>query len=138
MSLLVRSSLTLPFAVSSTFHDNNGLATIPYHHHSPAISTCLLPHQYLIILHHYAPPGQVKIAKSMRTGEYAAVKIVPRHIMVASAQRYDQQDAKQRRKLREREERQQLTLEREIVIMKLIDHPNVISLLDVHEKDGLM
>jgi serine/threonine-protein kinase HSL1 (negative regulator of Swe1 kinase) len=82
--------------------------------------------------------GQVKIAKSMRTGEYAAVKIVPRHVMVASAHRYDQPDAKQRHKMREREERQQLTLEREIVIMKLIDHPNVISLLDVHEKDGLM
>jgi len=86
--------------------------------------------------------GQVKIAKSMRTGQYAAVKIVPRHIMVASAHRYDHPDPTTRRKMRDREERreerQRLTLEREIVIMKLIDHPNVISLLDVHEKDGMM
>lgn len=69
----------------------------------------------------------------MRTGQYAAVKIIPRHVIIASASQ-----AHYRSGMEERAERQRLTLEREIVIMKLIDHPNVISLLDVHEKDGLM
>jgi serine/threonine protein kinase len=71
----------------------------------------------------------------MRTGEYAAVKIIPKHVMVASASRMDMQYA---REDHARAEKQKMTLEREIVIMKLIDHPNIIKLLDVHEKDGMM
>jgi Fe2+ or Zn2+ uptake regulation protein len=35
-------------------------------------------------------------------------------------------------------EKARMTLEREIVIMKLIDHPNVMSLWDVHEIDGTL
>ncbi len=31
-----------------------------------------------------------------------------------------------------------LTIEREIVIMKLVEHPNVMSLWDVHEIEGTL
>lgn len=31
-----------------------------------------------------------------------------------------------------------MILEREIAILKLIDHPNVTGLIDVHERDGTL
>ncbi|BGP55155.1 serine/threonine-protein kinase gin4 [Rhodotorula sphaerocarpa] len=61
--------------------------------------------------------GRVKLAKHKMTGQYAAVKIVP----------------KPRKKDHDRANKMLLGIEREIVIMKLIEHPNVLRLLDVWE-----
>lgn len=61
----------------------------------------------------------------IKTGEYAAVKIVSRETLIQSRMSLDsaaQQDAKH-----------VFNLEREIVVMKLIDHPNVLKLHDVWE-----
>jgi serine/threonine protein kinase len=56
-------------------------------------------------------PGRVKIAKHKVTGELAAVKILPKGEL-----------GKQRN-----------AVEREIVMMKLMEHPNVLKLYDVWE-----
>ncbi|GAA6013986.1 hypothetical protein JCM10207_000196 [Rhodosporidiobolus poonsookiae] len=61
--------------------------------------------------------GRVKLAKHKVTGQYAAVKIVP----------------KPRRSEQEKADKMLLGIEREIVIMKLIEHPNVLRLMDVWE-----
>ncbi|GAA5901739.1 hypothetical protein JCM6882_006054 [Rhodosporidiobolus microsporus] len=61
--------------------------------------------------------GRVKLAKHKVTGQYAAVKIVP----------------KPRRSNQEKADKMLLGIEREIVIMKLIEHPNVLRLMDVWE-----
>ncbi|GAA6064411.1 hypothetical protein JCM10212_001235 [Sporobolomyces blumeae] len=61
--------------------------------------------------------GRVKLAKHKVTGQYAAVKIVP----------------KPRRTQQEKADKLLLGIEREIVIMKLIEHPNVLRLMDVWE-----
>lgn len=69
--------------------------------------------------------GHVRIARHAKTGEYAAVKIVSKHALVNS--RMSMAHAG------EEEDKILLAIEREIVIMKLIDHPNVLSLYDVWE-----
>ncbi|KAG0141115.1 hypothetical protein CROQUDRAFT_136332 [Cronartium quercuum f. sp. fusiforme G11] len=69
--------------------------------------------------------GRVKIAKHSVTGQYAAVKIVPKHILLSSRMSVNEAGAKADKML--------LGIEREIVIMKLIEHPNVMSLYDVWE-----
>ncbi|GJN88930.1 hypothetical protein Rhopal_001901-T1 [Rhodotorula paludigena] len=62
--------------------------------------------------------GRVKLAKHKVTGQYAAVKIVPKP---------------RSRQNQEKADKMLLGIEREIVIMKLIEHPNVLRLLDVWE-----
>ncbi|TNY18078.1 kinase-like domain-containing protein [Rhodotorula diobovata] len=62
--------------------------------------------------------GRVKLAKHAVTGQYAAVKIVPKP---------------RSRQNQEKAVKALLGIEREIVIMKLIDHPNVLRLFDVWE-----
>lgn len=69
--------------------------------------------------------GRVKIAKHSKTGKYAAVKIVPKHMLLSSRMSITEAGAKADKML--------LGIEREIVIMKLIEHPNVMSLYDVWE-----
>lgn len=69
--------------------------------------------------------GRVKIAKHSVTGKYAAVKIVPKHMLLSSRMSVNEAGAKADKML--------LGIEREIVIMKLIEHPNVMSLYDVWE-----
>ncbi|KAI9620385.1 hypothetical protein KEM48_008172 [Puccinia striiformis f. sp. tritici PST-130] len=69
--------------------------------------------------------GRVKIAKHTVTGHPAAVKIVPRHLLPNSRMSINQAGAHADKRL--------LGIEREIVIMKLIDHPNVMRLYDVYE-----
>jgi len=75
--------------------------------------------------------GRVKLAKHTKTGKYAAVKIVPKRALIASASRasmnVDGKDAQQKL------EKMLIGIEREIVIMKLIEHPNIMSLYDVWE-----
>ena len=70
--------------------------------------------------------GRVKIAKHSKTGQYAAIKIVPKHSLLFSS-RMSVSEAGTKH------DKAVLGIEREIVIMKLIDHPNVMSLYDVWE-----
>ncbi|THH14632.1 hypothetical protein EW146_g5724 [Bondarzewia mesenterica] len=69
--------------------------------------------------------GRVRIARHSKTGQYAAVKIVSKIALVNS--RMSMQN------LEEHADRVLLGIEREIVIMKLISHPNIMRLYDVWE-----
>lgn len=69
--------------------------------------------------------GRVKIAKHSITGKYAAIKIVPKGLILSSRMSVSEAGARADKVL--------LGIEREIVIMKLIDHPNVLNLYDVWE-----
>ncbi|ORY34280.1 hypothetical protein BCR39DRAFT_517417 [Naematelia encephala] len=69
--------------------------------------------------------GRVKIAKHAVTGKYAAIKIVPKGLIISSRMSVSEAGARADKVL--------LGIEREIVIMKLIDHPNVLNLYDVWE-----
>lgn len=71
--------------------------------------------------------GRVKIARHSKSGKYAAIKIVSKTSLVNSRRSlHDIADT----------ERILLGIEREIVIMKLIDHPNIMRLYDVWETSG--
>lgn len=72
--------------------------------------------------------GRVKVARHSKTGVYAAIKIVSKTQLANSLRSIHN--------LGEEAERILLGLEREIVIMKLIDHPNVMRLYDVWETAG--
>lgn len=72
--------------------------------------------------------GRVKIAKHSVTGKYAAIKIVPKGLILNSRMSMSEAGARADKVL--------LGIEREIVIMKLIDHPNVLNLYDVWETSG--
>ncbi|KAI0272770.1 kinase-like domain-containing protein [Gloeopeniophorella convolvens] len=69
--------------------------------------------------------GRVRIARHSKTGQYAAIKIVSKTALVNSRRSIQG--------LEEQAERILLGIEREIVIMKLIDHPNIMQLYDVWE-----
>jgi len=95
--------------------------------------------------------GRVKIAKHSITGQYAAVKIVPKHALISSRMSINEAGAKVwARYLKAlhsatdtdeimlwvsviQADKALLGIEREIVIMKLIEHPNVMRLYDVWE-----
>jgi serine/threonine-protein kinase HSL1 (negative regulator of Swe1 kinase) len=67
----------------------------------------------------------VRIARHSKTGQYAAIKIVSKTALVNSRRSIQG--------LEEQADRILLGIEREIVIMKLIDHPNIMRLYDVWE-----
>ncbi|KAF8216401.1 kinase-like domain-containing protein [Mycena galopus ATCC 62051] len=69
--------------------------------------------------------GRVRVARNSKTGQYAAIKIVSKTFLdsTKSLNHLADDDA----------EHSQLSLEREIVVMKLIDHPNIMRLYDVWE-----
>jgi serine/threonine-protein kinase HSL1, negative regulator of Swe1 kinase len=69
--------------------------------------------------------GRVKLARHVKTHQYAAIKIVSKTALINS--RISVRDVPAHA------EKVLLSIEREIVIMKLIDHPNVLSLYDVWE-----
>ncbi|KAJ7672670.1 kinase-like domain-containing protein [Mycena rosella] len=69
--------------------------------------------------------GRVRIARNSRTGQYAAIKIVSKTALQDSTRSLNH--------LGDDAEHSQLSLEREIVVMKLIDHPNIMRLYDVWE-----
>ncbi|KAJ8517950.1 hypothetical protein ONZ45_g4927 [Pleurotus djamor] len=69
--------------------------------------------------------GRVKLAKHVSTGQLAAVKILPiaplrnsRHSMATAQAKQD---------------KQRLGIDREITMMKLMDHPNIMRIYDVYE-----
>ncbi|KAK7012265.1 CAMK/CAMKL/GIN4 protein kinase [Favolaschia claudopus] len=68
--------------------------------------------------------GRVRIARNSKTGKYAAVKIVSKAAIDSTMSLNHLVDDS---------EHNQLSLEREIVVMKLIDHPNIMRLYDVWE-----
>lgn len=68
--------------------------------------------------------GRVRIARHSKTGQHAAIKIISK---VALHSRVSLN------RLADDSEHTQLAIEREIVVMKLIDHPNIMRLYDVWE-----
>lgn len=73
----------------------------------------------------YRATGRVKIAQHIETKQRAAIKIVSKHALITSRMSIAHAG--------EQQEKIMLGIEREIVLMKLIDHPNVLSLYDVYE-----
>ncbi|KAF8916526.1 hypothetical protein CPB85DRAFT_1290094 [Mucidula mucida] len=69
--------------------------------------------------------GRVKIAKHKVTGQFAAVKILPLAPLVNSRASLATQQAKT--------EKQRLGIDREITMMKLMNHPNILRIYDVYE-----
>lgn len=69
--------------------------------------------------------GRVRLAIHDQTGQRAAVKIIPRTLINASRMSLRDADVKANKMI--------LGIEREIVIMKLIEHPNLLGLWDVYE-----
>ncbi|KZT65662.1 Pkinase-domain-containing protein [Daedalea quercina L-15889] len=69
--------------------------------------------------------GRVRIARHSKTGQYAAVKIVSKTSLRSSRMSIHG--------LGDDVERIMLSIEREIVVMKLIEHPNIMRLYDVWE-----
>ncbi|KAJ7252710.1 kinase-like domain-containing protein [Mycena haematopus] len=68
--------------------------------------------------------GRVRVARNSKTGQYAAIKIVSKTVLDST---------RSLNHLADDTEHSQLSLEREIVVMKLIDHPNIMRLYDVWE-----
>ncbi|KAG6821187.1 hypothetical protein H0H93_004007 [Arthromyces matolae] len=68
--------------------------------------------------------GHVKIARHSETGQYAAIKIIPKVLLTSRVSI---------NRMADETEHTQLAIEREIVVMKLLDHPNVMRLYDVWE-----
>ncbi|KAK7034547.1 serine/threonine-protein kinase gin4 [Paramarasmius palmivorus] len=71
--------------------------------------------------------GRVKIAKHRITGQLAAVKILPLAPLVNS--RVELVDPA----LQAKSEKQRLGVDREITMMKLMNHPNILRIYDVYE-----
>ncbi|KAF8190468.1 Pkinase-domain-containing protein [Pholiota molesta] len=69
--------------------------------------------------------GRVKIAKHRRTGQLAAVKILPIAPLVNSRASLATQQAKS--------DKQRLGIDREITMMKLMNHPNIMRIYDYVE-----
>ena len=69
--------------------------------------------------------GRVRIARNVKTSQLAAVKIVNKNDFLKSRVSLKSMPAHSEQVL--------LSLEREIVVMKLIEHPNIIQLYDVWE-----
>ena len=71
--------------------------------------------------------GRVKIARHRRTGQLAAVKILPLQPFLSSRSASNTQA---------KAEKQRLGIDREIIMMKLMNHPNIMRIYDVYEGEG--
>ncbi|KAG6336391.1 hypothetical protein ID866_2711 [Astraeus odoratus] len=71
--------------------------------------------------------GRVRIAKHRCTGQLAAVKILPVYPPVASNVPSAAQLA--------RSDKQRRAIDKEVILMKLMDHPNILRLYDVFQGD---
>ena len=82
--------------------------------------------------------GRVRLAKHAATGQTAAVKIVSKKsaalVQSASMARMDHEDTASMVATGPRT--MPFGIEREVVIMKLIEHPNIINLYDIWENRG--
>ncbi|KIK93860.1 hypothetical protein PAXRUDRAFT_828543 [Paxillus rubicundulus Ve08.2h10] len=72
--------------------------------------------------------GRVRIAKHRRTGQLAAIKILPLQPLMTSRASLATHLAKS--------EKQRLGIDREIIMMKLMNHPNVLRIYDVFEGEN--
>ncbi|KJA23602.1 hypothetical protein HYPSUDRAFT_76926 [Hypholoma sublateritium FD-334 SS-4] len=68
--------------------------------------------------------GHVRIARHSKSGQYAAIKIISKGSLTSRVSL---------NRLADEVEHNLLAVEREIVVMKLIDHPNIMKLYDVWE-----
>ncbi|OTA61429.1 Pkinase-domain-containing protein, partial [Hypoxylon sp. EC38] len=79
--------------------------------------------------------ARVRLVKHTSTGDYAAVKILSRsgipHTQPSSIANLDKWD--RTRSEYKLEKRMPINVEREVAIMKLIDHPNIVKLYDIWE-----
>jgi len=73
--------------------------------------------------------GRVRLAKNVNTSQLAAVKIVPKSVTPTAKRKDTKEDKTADTGL-------SYSIEREVVIMKLIEHPNVMRLYDVWENRG--
>ncbi|KAI0261651.1 kinase-like domain-containing protein [Gloeopeniophorella convolvens] len=71
--------------------------------------------------------GHVKIARHRRTGQLAAIKILPLDFVFGSRTSLSARQAKT--------DKQRLGIDREIIMMKLMNHPNIMRIYDVYEGD---
>ncbi|KAI0288365.1 kinase-like domain-containing protein [Russula brevipes] len=72
--------------------------------------------------------GHVKIARHRRTGQLAATKILPLDFVFGSRTSLNTRQAKL--------DKQRLGIDREIIMMKLMNHPNIMRIYDVYEGDN--
>ncbi|CAH2351394.1 probable serine/threonine-protein kinase Hsl1p [[Candida] railenensis] len=73
--------------------------------------------------------GRVRLAKNVNTGQLAAVKIVPK----SNFKKLENPKYKRSTLMENGKDRLPYGIEREIIIMKLISHPNIMGLYDVWE-----
>ncbi|KAI0000169.1 kinase-like domain-containing protein [Russula compacta] len=71
--------------------------------------------------------GHVKIARHRRTGQLAAIKILPLDFVFGSRTSLNTRQTKV--------EKLRLGIDREIIMMKLMNHPNIMRIYDVYEGD---
>ena len=64
--------------------------------------------------------GRVKVARHSQTGQMAAVKILPLEAVISSRLSMRSKDAKL--------EKHRLGIDREIIMMKLMNHPNIVRI----------
>ncbi|KAK7466416.1 serine/threonine-protein kinase gin4 [Stygiomarasmius scandens] len=67
--------------------------------------------------------GRVRIARNAKTGQMAAIKIIPKTYFSSQANSLEDADLEARK--------HELAMQREVVLLKLIDHPNIMRLYDV-------
>ncbi|KAF3014269.1 hypothetical protein E8E14_011139 [Neopestalotiopsis sp. 37M] len=79
--------------------------------------------------------GRVRLARHNITKEQVAVKIMPKHghAMTQAGSLAAVDDWDRRRPEFNSEKRMPLSIEREVAILKLIDHPNIMKLYDIWE-----
>lgn len=77
-------------------------------------------------------PGFVRVCRSTQSGRFAAVKVVPK-VDFEPPGHPEASPTKSGRDLQGRVAKMLNYLEREVAIMKMIDHPNLIRLWDVYE-----
>ena len=79
--------------------------------------------------------GRVRLAKHTTTGQLAAIKIVPKNIIEFDGSNPASNNAQRKKKKKQKVDENGLPygIEREIIIMKLISHPNIMALYDVWE-----
>jgi serine/threonine protein kinase len=69
--------------------------------------------------------GRVRVAQHRRTGQLAAVKILPIQPIISSRADLATQQAKS--------DKFRLSIDKEIITMKLMNHPNIMRIYDVYE-----
>lgn len=79
--------------------------------------------------------GRVRLAKHSITGQLAAIKIVPKNIIDFDNNNTSNNSNQRKKKRKHKVDENGLPygIEREIIIMKLISHPNIMALYDVWE-----